>query len=116
FAFVAAAGEEIPCVLDCFALEVISKRKVPEHLEKSLMPRGLSYFVEVVMLAAGAQALLRRSRAHILTLLGPEEDVLELIHASVGEQQSGIVGRQKWTGAHTRMPVALEVLQKLFAN
>src|SRR5258706_15662249 len=80
------------------------------------MPRGLANFVEIVMFAAGAQTLLRRTSAHILTLLSAEKDVFELIHARISEQQSGIVCRQQWTGAHTRMTVPLEVLQKLFAN
>src|SRR5207253_7805033 len=92
------------------------KRKISEHFEKSLMPRSLPHFVEVVMFAARAQALLGRTSAHVFALLGPEKDILELIHARVSEQQRGIVCGQKWTGAHACMPVLLEVPQKLFAN
>src|SRR6266404_8736254 len=80
------------------------------------MARGLSYFVEVVMLAPGAQTLLRRTSAHVLAPLDTEEDVFKLIHARVSEQQRGIVSGQKGTGTHPRVAVTLEVLQKLFAN
>ncbi len=47
--------------LNCVFLEIIAKRKIAEHLEERVMPRRLSYFVEIVVLAAGANALLRRS-------------------------------------------------------
>src|SRR2546421_3831756 len=68
------------------------------------------------MLAAGAQTFLRRAGADIVALLNSEKHILELIHARVGEQQRRIIRRQKRTRAHTRMAMALKILQKLFAN
>src|ERR1700683_3861666 len=50
---------------------------------------------EVVVLAARANALLRGCGAGIIALLGAEEDVLELVHAGIGEQQGGVVGRDQ---------------------
>src|SRR5689334_24254034 len=79
------------------------------------MPRSFSDFVEVVMLAAGADALLRRRGAHVLALFAPEKSIFELIHARVGEQQRGIVRGQKRRGAHGRVAVLLEVFQKNLA-
>ena len=58
------------------------------------MPSGFSHFVQVVMLAAGAQTLLRRAGAHIIALLQTKEHILELIHAGVGKKQCRIIRRQ----------------------
>src|SRR5206468_1303743 len=108
--------QQVPGKLDRIRLEIVAKGKVPEHLKKRLMPRCLADFVEIVVLAAGAQTFLRRCGAHIFAFFQAEERILKLIHAGVGEQQRRIVGRQKRRGTHTSMPVPLEVLQKSFAN
>ena len=47
--------------------------------------------VEVVVLAADAHALLRRRGARVVALLAAEEQVLELVHPGVGEEQRRIV-------------------------
>jgi hypothetical protein len=55
---------------------------------------------EVVVLAAGADALLRGGGAVVVALLGAEEEVLELVHARVGEEQRGVVvgtSEEEWT-------------------
>ena len=80
------------------------------------MPRGLADFIEIVVFAAGAQALLRRAGAHVVAFLQAQEDILELIHAGVGEEQRRIVGGQKRAGTHARVAVPLEVLEEFFAN
>ena len=63
------------------------EREVAEHLEKGQVPRGVAHIVEVVVLAPGANALLRRRRARRGRRLGAGEDVLERHHAGVDEQQ-----------------------------
>ena len=50
----------------------------------------LADLVEVVVLAAGADALLRAGRSHIVALLQAKEHILELVHACVGEEQGGV--------------------------
>jgi hypothetical protein len=50
-------------------------------------------FLEVVVLAADADALLGVGDALPGGLAGAEEDLLELVHAGVGEEQGG-VGRE----------------------
>ena len=52
----------------------------------------LADVVEVVVFAAGADALLRIGGALVGPVAGAEEDVLELVHAGVGEQQRRVVG------------------------
>src|SRR6185436_8242672 len=50
-------NQQLPGKLNRVFLEVIAKRKIAEHLEERVMPRGLSHLVEIVMLAAGADTL-----------------------------------------------------------
>ena len=59
------------------------------------MPRGVADIVEVVVLAAGAHAFLRRGGAQIGALLDAGEDVLELHHAGIGEHQGRVVARHQ---------------------
>src|SRR5687767_2668821 len=92
--------QKLPGKLDRVFLEVVAKRKIAEHLEKGVMPRGFADLVEVVVLAAGAHALLRRRGAQVIALLHAEKRVFKLIHAGVGEQQRRIVGREQRRGAH----------------
>src|ERR1051326_3781292 len=107
--------EQVPRITDRVLLEVIAEGKIAEHLEERVMPRSFSDFIEVVVLAAGANALLRRCRAHVVALLAPEKSVLELIHARVSEQQRRIVRGQKRRGAHAHVAVLLEIFQKNIA-
>ena len=73
------------------------------------MPRGVAHLLEIVVLAAGADALLAGHRAPVVALLQPLEHPLELHHAGVGEQQRGIVGRHERLELGTsRWPRALK--------
>ena len=58
------------------------------------MPGRVADLLEIVVLAAGAHALLRRRRAplSLRRVFHAEEDLLELHHAGVREQQRRIVG------------------------
>ena len=51
--------QKVPRKLDRIFFEVIAERKIPEHLEESLVTRGLADFIQVVVLATGAQTFLR---------------------------------------------------------
>ena len=54
-------------------LEIIAEGEIAEHLEEGVVARGVADIVEVVMLAAGAHAFLRRGRAREGRLLGAGE-------------------------------------------
>jgi hypothetical protein len=92
---VGGAGDELPGEGDRVALEVVAEGEVAQHLEEGVVPPGVPHLLEVVVLAAGAHALLAGGRAHIVPPLLAEEGALELHHARVGEQQRGIVGRDQ---------------------
>jgi hypothetical protein len=59
------------------------------------MPGRVADVLEVVVLAAGPHATLRRDRAVIAALVHAEKDVLELHHARIGEKQGRVVARHE---------------------
>ena len=56
-------GEQLPGEQDRLLLEIVAEGEIAEHLEEGVVARGIADIVEVVVLAAGAHALLRRGRA-----------------------------------------------------
>ena len=56
------------------------------------MPLGVAHLLEIVVLSAGADALLAGRGPRVVALLLAQEGALELHHAGIGEQQGGIVG------------------------
>ena len=89
-------------------LEVVAEREIAEHLEEGVVARGEADIVEVVVLAAGAHAFLRRGGALVVALFDAGEDVLELHHAGIGEHQRRIVARHQRRGGHFGVAVLLE--------
>src|SRR5690606_5933151 len=92
------------------------EREIAQHLEERVMPRGVPDVLEVVVLAAGAQAALRARRALVGARLAAGEDVLELHHAAVGEQQRGVVGRDERARRDDRVSLRCEELEELLAD
>ena len=109
-------GHQVPGQLDRDVLEVVAEGKVPQHLEEGVMPRGVADVVQVVMLAAGAHALLRRRRPAVGPRLLAGEDVLELHHAGIGEHQGRVVARYQRRRGHRLMAVARKVIEKGLAD
>ena len=68
------------------------------------------------MLAAGADALLRGRRAHVRALVEAEEDVLELVHPGVREQQRRVVAGHDRARGDDRVALRLEELQERRAD
>ncbi|MNU71874.1 hypothetical protein D3C71_613160 [compost metagenome] len=105
-------GDQVPGMGDRFFLEIIAEGEIAEHFEEGVVAGGITDIVEVVMLAAGAHAFLRRSGRGIRTAFKTGEDVLELHHAGIGEHQCRIVARHQRAGGHDLMSVLLEVVEK----
>ena len=51
-------GDKLPGERDRFALEVVAEGEVAQHFEEGMVPLGVADLLEVVVLAAGANALL----------------------------------------------------------
>ena len=88
-------GHQFPRELDRQFLEVVPEGEIAQHLEKRGVPRGVAHVVEIVVLAAGAHAFLRRHGAVVIARLGAGEHVLELHHAGVGEHERRVVARHQ---------------------
>src|SRR2546429_352731 len=77
------------------------------HLEEGVMaPRGADV-IEIVVLPAGADALLGIGGARVGALLLAQEDRLELVHAGVGEEQRRVIVRHDRRAGHERMAMPL---------
>ena len=82
--------------VDGLCLDVVAEGPGPEHLEERVVVRVLPHVVQVVVLAACADALLAVDRSFEGVeggrgVGGAGEDGLELVHARVGEQQRGVI-------------------------
>src|SRR6185369_11687156 len=84
--------------------------------EERVMARRLADLVEVVVLAAGAHALLRGRRTLVAAGLRAGEHVLELVHAGVREEQRRVVLRNERARRDDLVVVLLEKLQERTAN
>ena len=108
--------EQLPGQLDRALLEVVAEGEVAEHLEEGVVARGVADVVEVVVLAAGAHALLRGRRRVVGARLLAGEHVLELHHAGVGEHQGRIVARHKRRRRHDLVALLLEEIEERSAD
>ena len=110
-------GHELPGESDRVALEVIAEAEVAEHLEERVVAGGMTDLLEVVMLSAGAHALLHgRRAASARWLLLSKKNFLELHHPGVGEHERRIVGGHDGrAGVHDVTPL-LEILDEFLSD
>ncbi len=98
-------GQQLPGPRDGVLLEVVAEGEVAQHLEERVMPR------RSCPPRRGRCACRRRARtsgpwwrARMARVSMAGEDVLELDHARVGEQQGGIVLRDQRGRMHPLVP------------
>ena len=60
-----------------------------------MMSCGIAHIVEVIMLAAGPHAFLRRRGPAIGAALGTRKHILELHHARIGKHQGWVIAWHK---------------------
>ena len=97
---------------DRLLLEIIAKTEIAQHLEKRVVPRGVADIVQIVVLAAGADAFLRADSAGVWTLFLAGEDVLELHHPGIGEHQGGIVARHQRRAFDDLVATTVEIIEE----
>ncbi len=110
------AGDQLPGEFDGIALEVVAEAEVAQHLEEGMVAAREADIFKVVVLAAGAHAFLLGGGARVVALLRAKKEVFELVHAGVGKQQRGVVGRHQRGGVHAAVPLGLKKAQKQLAN
>jgi hypothetical protein len=108
-------GEKLPRPLDGFLLEVVAEGPVAQHFEEGVVVAVATDHVQIVVLARDADALLRIGRAlEIGGVVAAQQNGLELVHASVGEQQRGVVvGHDRRAGDETMVLGGEEVDERL---
>jgi hypothetical protein len=104
--------QQLPRIADRLALEVIAEAEVAQHLEEGVVARGIADVFEIVVLATGAHAALGSRGADVRPPFLAEEDVLELHHAGIREQQRRVVARHERARGDDGVAPAGEVIQK----
>ena len=84
-------GQQLKTPANRLLFEVVAEGPVAKHFEKGVVVGVLAHILKVVVLAARANALLRVHGAGVVALSAAKEDILELVHACVCEQQRRIV-------------------------
>ncbi|MNT76580.1 hypothetical protein D3C72_2156060 [compost metagenome] len=77
---------------------------------------GVAHVLQVIVLAPGAHAALRRGGTRVRPRFLAREDVLELDHARIGEEQGRVVARDERRRGNNGVSLGLEELQELLAN
>ena len=109
-------GDQVPGELDGFGFEVVAEGEVAEHFEESVVAAGVADVFEIVVFAAGADAFLGGGGAGVIAGFEALEDLFELVHARVGEEQGGVVGRHERTAAHDAVAAGVEEVEKTLAD
>ncbi len=110
-------GEELPRVRDRVVLEVVAEAEVAEHLEERVVPRGDADVLEVVVLAADADALLAAtSRACTARWSLPVKTSLNWTMPGVREHQRRIVRRHDRPRGDDPVISLAEVAEKRLSN
>ena len=109
-------GQQCPSMLDRLALEVVAKTEVTQHLEKCVVPSGITDVIEIVVLAARTHAPLGGDRPVVGSFLLPKKHILELHHPRIGKQQRGIVMGYQRAAWHDFVPLCSEIIQKLLSD
>jgi hypothetical protein len=98
--------------VDGFLLEVVSERKVSEHLEKRMVVRGDADVADV----ACPDALLTGRRPREIQRADAHEFVLELVHSSRREQHRFVALRDKDVAGSADAAFGFEESEVLFAE
>ena len=106
------AGQQIPGIGDRRLLEVIPEAEISQHFEEGVVPGRIADIVEIVMLAAGADAFLARRRAPVIAVLDAGEKVLELHHPRIGEHQRRVIARNQRRAFHDLVVLTLEEVEE----
>ena len=107
------AGEQLPCPVYRFFLEIIAKRPIAQHLEHGVVVGVVAHFLQVVVLARHTQALLCIGYPWKSHFAIAQKQILKRIHPCVGKHQSRIVLDHHGRARHNLVLLALEKIQKL---
>ena len=84
-------NEILPGHVDGALLEVVAKRPVAQHLKHRVVIRVVAHLLQVVVLAADAEALLGIGTAARFRVACAKDDVLPLVHTCIRKHQRGVI-------------------------
>ena len=97
-----------PCHVYGAFLEVVAEGPVAQHLEHGVVVGVMAYLLQVIVLAAYAQALLAVGTAARFGVAGSQDDVLPLVHTGIGEHQGRVVLHYHRGRGHNLMSLGLK--------
>src|SRR5690606_10779327 len=109
-------GQQGPGIGDGIALEIIAEAEVAQHFEERMVPGGIADVFQVVVLAPRAHAALCGRCPAVGPGVLAGEDVLELDHAGVGEEQRRVIARHQRRRRHDLVPFRLEKGQEFLTD
>jgi len=109
-------GQKFPGKEDRVALEVIAKAEIAQHFKEGVVTRGIADVFQIVVLAAGTNALLAGGGAGVSALVKTEEHILELVHARIGEQNRRVVSRDQRGRGHDLVTFLSKEVEEFLAN
>ena len=99
-----------------FLLEIVSERPVAKHLEHGVVIGVVTHFLKVVVLTGNAQTLLAVGLTAAFGFGISEDDVLELVHAGIGEHERRVVLDDHRCRRNNKVALLLEKLYERFAD
>jgi hypothetical protein len=101
-------GEELPGPEDRIALEVVPERPGAEHLKEGVVAWGSADLFKVVVLPSNAEAALVVDGAAIRASLGTTEELFELHHSRVREEEGGVASGNERGARNLGVPTRLK--------
>ena len=84
-------GDQRPGMFDRLFLEIVAEREIAHHLEKGVVAGGVAHIIEIIMLAAGTDALLRAGGGDIGPRFQARKNILERHHACVNKHKCRVI-------------------------
>ena len=109
-------GEEFPGPVDGLDLEIVAEAPVAQHLEHGMVAAVMAHRLQVVVLAAHAEALLAVRCPRKLGCGITQENILELVHSRVREHQGGVVLDHHGGARNDGVSLGSEEFQVLLSN
>ena len=97
-----------PCPVDSLFFKVVTERPVTQHLEHGMVVRIVSYFFQVIMFSANAQAFLRVRDSFIFCRVVTQNNIFKLVHPRISKHQCRVIFNYHWSRGHYLMAFALE--------